>query len=159
MIRPLYGRLLGRSASADRWQMDETGWMVFLPMEDEQSSSRWWLWVVISEDAVVYLLRAGAEKSPGRGRVRHPPGGPLRRAGFLPGGNPIHPGAHRGGRSVPGGAVPAGLRRSGVAAAGRRGGHELPGGHAGDAPGRADRSPAAAAGQRPTCGACAAPTP
>ena len=56
MMRPLYGRLLGRSASADRWQMDETGWMVFLPMEDEQDSSRWWLWVVITEDAVVYLL-------------------------------------------------------------------------------------------------------
>ena len=56
MFRPLYGRLLGRSASADRWQMDETGWMVFLPVENEQTSSRWWLWVVITEDAVVYLL-------------------------------------------------------------------------------------------------------
>lgn len=56
MLRPVYGRLLGRSRSADRWKMDETGWMVFLPVEDEQSSRRWWLWVVITEETVVFLL-------------------------------------------------------------------------------------------------------
>ncbi len=56
MMRPVYGRLLGRSASAGRWQMDETGWMVFAPVEEEKTGSRWWLWVVVTDDTVVYLL-------------------------------------------------------------------------------------------------------
>jgi transposase len=55
LLQPVYARLLERSRSATRWKMDETRWMVFVEVEGK-TGYRWWLWVVITDDTVVYLL-------------------------------------------------------------------------------------------------------
>jgi transposase len=36
--------------------MDETGWMVFVQV-DGKKGHRWWLWVVVTKDTVVFLMR------------------------------------------------------------------------------------------------------
>lgn len=55
LLRPVYCRILERSRGASRWKMDETRWSVFVEVEGK-SGHRWWLWVVITEDAVAFLL-------------------------------------------------------------------------------------------------------
>lgn len=55
LLQPVYTRILERSRSAKHWKMDETHWMVFVKIEDKDGH-RWWLWVVITEDTVVYIL-------------------------------------------------------------------------------------------------------
>jgi transposase len=55
LLRPVYCRLLERVRGASRWKMDETRWSVFVEIEGK-TGHRWWLWVVITDDAVVYLL-------------------------------------------------------------------------------------------------------
>lgn len=55
LLRPVYCRILERGRGASRWKMDETRWSVFVDVEGK-TGHRWWLWVVITDDAVVYLL-------------------------------------------------------------------------------------------------------
>jgi transposase len=55
LLQPLYTRILERSRVAHHWKMDETRWMVFEEVEGKDSY-RWWLWVVITDDTVVFLL-------------------------------------------------------------------------------------------------------
>ena len=55
LIRPLYTRILERSRASNHWQMDETRWMVFSPLEGK-TGYRWWLWVVVTSDTCCYLL-------------------------------------------------------------------------------------------------------
>ncbi len=55
LLRPVYCRILERARGASRWKMDETRWSVFVEVEGK-TGHRWWLWVVITDDAVVYLL-------------------------------------------------------------------------------------------------------
>lgn len=55
LLQPLYTRMLERSRAAHHWHMDETRWMVFEEVEGKKGY-RWWLWVVVTEDTVVYLL-------------------------------------------------------------------------------------------------------
>lgn len=55
LLQPLYTRILERSRAAKHWKMDETRWMVFADIEGKDGH-RWWLWVVITKDTVVYLL-------------------------------------------------------------------------------------------------------
>ena len=55
LLQPIYTAILERSRSATHWKMDETRWMVFVQVEGKDSY-RWWLWVVITHDTVVYLL-------------------------------------------------------------------------------------------------------
>jgi transposase len=55
MAEPLYNQIIQRSRQADRWQMDETRWMVFAEIAGK-IGYRWWLWVVVTRDTVVYLL-------------------------------------------------------------------------------------------------------
>jgi len=55
LLQPVYGRILERSRGAQHWKMDETHWMVFAEAEGKEGH-RWWLWVVITNDTVVYLL-------------------------------------------------------------------------------------------------------
>jgi transposase len=55
LLRPVYGRILERSRGASRWKMDETRWSVFVDVEGK-TDHRWWLWVVVTRDTVVFLL-------------------------------------------------------------------------------------------------------
>ena len=55
LLRPLYQRLVAHCRSARHWHMDETRWMVFAELEGKKGY-RWWLWVVLSDEACVYIL-------------------------------------------------------------------------------------------------------
>ena len=55
LLQPVYTRILERNREAHHWKMDETRWMVFEQREGKVGY-RWWLWVVITVDTVVYLL-------------------------------------------------------------------------------------------------------
>lgn len=55
LLQPVYIRILRRSRCAKHWKMDETRWMVFERVENKDGY-RWWLWVVITKDTVVYLI-------------------------------------------------------------------------------------------------------
>lgn len=55
LFQPLVERICARSREAKHWHMDETRWQVFAEMEGK-AGHRWWLWVVITGDTVVYLL-------------------------------------------------------------------------------------------------------
>ena len=55
LLQPIYTRILERSRVAHHWKMDETRWMVFEQREGKVGY-RWWLWVIITADTVVYLL-------------------------------------------------------------------------------------------------------
>lgn len=55
LLQPVYTRILERNRAAKHWKMDETRWLVFEILEGKEGY-RWWLWVVITEDTVVYLL-------------------------------------------------------------------------------------------------------
>ena len=55
LLQPVYTRLLEHNRAADHWKMDETRWLVFAQVTG-QVGYRWWLWVIITVDTVVYLL-------------------------------------------------------------------------------------------------------
>jgi transposase len=55
LLQPVYTRILERSRTANHWKMDETRWLVFEEVEGKDGY-RWWLWVVITDDTVVFLL-------------------------------------------------------------------------------------------------------
>ena len=54
-FHPLYDALLARSAEADFAQADETRWLVFIEQEGKRGH-RWWLWVFLTADTVVFRL-------------------------------------------------------------------------------------------------------
>jgi len=55
LLQPVYTRILERSRTANHWKMDETSWLVFEEVEGKEGH-RWWLWVVITNDTVAFLL-------------------------------------------------------------------------------------------------------
>jgi transposase len=55
ILRPLYEALLARSAQSPVSQADETRWTMFV-FQDGKDGHRWWLWVFLGEDAIVYRL-------------------------------------------------------------------------------------------------------
>lgn len=55
LLQPVYIRILERNRAAKHWKWDETHWMVFAIFEDKEGY-RWWLWVAITKDTVVYIL-------------------------------------------------------------------------------------------------------
>ena len=55
LFRPLYDALLARNAQAAFAQADETRWMVFIDLEGK-TGHRWWLWVFLGADTVVFRL-------------------------------------------------------------------------------------------------------
>jgi len=55
LFQPLYDALLKRNASAAFAQADETRWMVFV-VQEGKTGYRWWLWVFLGEDTVVFRL-------------------------------------------------------------------------------------------------------
>lgn len=54
-IQPLYAAILEHSRNANHWHMDETRWKVFEEVEGKKGH-RWWLWIVATRDARVFLL-------------------------------------------------------------------------------------------------------
>lgn len=57
MLIPLFEAIKNRCRGADLWNADETTWRVF-----DSDKTRWWLWVVASSDAVVYILDPSRSK-------------------------------------------------------------------------------------------------
>jgi transposase len=55
MFEPVYQALTARQVAFGYSQADETRWMVFVECEGK-TGSRWWLWVFLSEQAVVFRL-------------------------------------------------------------------------------------------------------
>ncbi len=55
LFQPLYEALLARNAESAFAQADETRWMVFIELEGK-IGYRWWLWVFLGEDTVVFRL-------------------------------------------------------------------------------------------------------
>jgi transposase len=55
LFQPLYEALLARNAQSAFAQADETRWMVFIDW-DGKTGHRWWLWVFLGEDTVVFRL-------------------------------------------------------------------------------------------------------
>jgi transposase len=55
LFQPLYDALRVRNAAAAFAQADETRWMVFVT-QDGKVGYRWWLWVFLGEDTVVFRL-------------------------------------------------------------------------------------------------------
>jgi len=55
LLQPVYIRILERNRAAKHWKWDETTWMVFAIIEDKEGH-RWYLWVTITKDTVVYIL-------------------------------------------------------------------------------------------------------
>jgi transposase len=55
LFQPLYEALLFRNAQSAFAQADETRWMVFIDREGK-TGYRWWLWVFLGADTVVFRL-------------------------------------------------------------------------------------------------------
>lgn len=55
LLQPIYAHLQERSRQMNRWKMDETRWRMFVEIEGKKGYL-WWLWVVITEETVVFLL-------------------------------------------------------------------------------------------------------
>jgi transposase len=55
LFQPIYEALLARNAKSPFAQADETRWMVFIDLEGK-TGHRWWLWVFLGEDTVVFRL-------------------------------------------------------------------------------------------------------
>ena len=55
LFQPLYDSLLKRNSAAAFAQADETRWMVFV-VKEGKTGYRWWLWVFLGEDTVVFRL-------------------------------------------------------------------------------------------------------
>ena len=55
LFTPVYDALLARGAQAGFAQADETRWLVFIEQEGKVGH-RWWLWVFLTEDTVVFRL-------------------------------------------------------------------------------------------------------
>jgi transposase len=55
MMQPIYGALCERNRQGSFHQADETRWRVFV-LFDGKKGYGWWLWMVLGEDTVIYLL-------------------------------------------------------------------------------------------------------
>jgi transposase len=55
LFQPLYEALLTRNAASAFAQADETRWMIFIDL-DGKAGHRWWLWVFLGADTVVFRL-------------------------------------------------------------------------------------------------------
>ena len=55
LFEAVYRRLIGQVLTANLWQADETRWSVFVPLEGKKGH-RWQMWVLRTDDVVVYFL-------------------------------------------------------------------------------------------------------
>jgi transposase len=57
LLEPLYNEVVDHCRGADIWNADESFWRVF-----GSDKKKWWLWVIASLDAVVYILDPSRSK-------------------------------------------------------------------------------------------------
>jgi transposase len=57
LFEPFYQAIGDRLQQADYWQSDDTRWQVFAEQEGKKSH-RWWLWVFLNSQVVLYVLDA-----------------------------------------------------------------------------------------------------
>ena len=57
LLEPLYQETINHCRGANLWNADETTWRIF-----DAGKTRWWLWVIASEDAVAYVLDPSRSK-------------------------------------------------------------------------------------------------
>ena len=62
LLDPLYEAIVTRCQGADLWNADETTQPVFEDDEGNRNKKRWWIWVIASDDAVVYILDRSRSK-------------------------------------------------------------------------------------------------
>jgi len=62
LLDPLYEAIVTRCQGADLWNADETTQPVFEDDEGNRNKKRWWIWVIASNDAVVYILDRSRSK-------------------------------------------------------------------------------------------------
>lgn len=62
LLDPLYDAIVTRCQGADLWNADETTQPVFEDDEGNRNKKRWWIWVIASDDAVVYILDRSRSK-------------------------------------------------------------------------------------------------
>jgi len=74
LLQPVYARILERSRTANHWKMDETRWLVFEEVEGKDGY-RWWLWVVITDDTVAFLLEPTRSAQVPRNHLGEDPAG------------------------------------------------------------------------------------
>lgn len=55
LLQPIYDALICRNVQSNYYQADETRWLVFVEKEGK-NGYRWWLWVFVGEDTVIYVL-------------------------------------------------------------------------------------------------------
>jgi len=55
MLTPIYEALRARNRQGEFHQADETRWRVFVLLDGKKGYG-WWLWMVLGEDTVIYLL-------------------------------------------------------------------------------------------------------
>jgi transposase len=55
LFEPIYAALEERSRQSNWWQADETRWSIF-EMTETKTSYRWYLWVFISTESIVYIM-------------------------------------------------------------------------------------------------------
>ncbi len=57
LLTTLYDGVVNHCRGADLWNADETSWRVF-----DANKTRWWMWLVASDDAVAYILDPSRSK-------------------------------------------------------------------------------------------------
>ena len=55
MFNPIYDALVTKNLTSSWWQADETRWLV-MELPEKKLSFRWYLWVFITEETVVYIM-------------------------------------------------------------------------------------------------------
>jgi transposase len=58
LFEPIYQKLIEHNQKQTHWHGDETRWLVFATLEGKVGH-RWWLWVLHSAEAVVFVLDPG----------------------------------------------------------------------------------------------------
>ena len=76
IVYPLYTLILEHNRSANHWHMDETRWLMFVTIAGK-IGYRWWLWVSVTKDTVVYLLDSSRSSSVPREHLGKDPNGIL----------------------------------------------------------------------------------
>jgi transposase len=55
LFRPLYDDIVEHCQLANRWQMDETHWKIFVDHEGKKNHT-WWMWVALTTDACAFVI-------------------------------------------------------------------------------------------------------
>lgn len=70
LFTPLYQVLISRQQASGFWQGDETPWQVFTTQEGKVGHC-WWLWVFVTDQAVVYRLDPSRSRQVPQAHLQH----------------------------------------------------------------------------------------